>query len=133
MEISLENLTSYAQSVKVYENGEASAYCVGERKFEEICVAWNGMRAGARQRPASGVRLNDETVHALNDGVWAEFVFDKELSADGMPFERLLVNVQPEWSGFNIVRYTAEYGYDGRCFYFDLANDMSGFYNVLIK
>ncbi len=50
-----------------------------------------------------------------------------------MPFERLLVNVQPEWRGFNFVRYTADFGYDGRCFYYDLANDMSGFYNVLIK
>ncbi len=133
MEIQLDKITDYAQKINVIKDGVTTAYVVGESKFKEICAQWNQMLVGAHRMPAYGVSLNRETVKAVKSGVWAEFVFDKKLSADGMPFERLLVNVRPEWSGFNIVRYTSEYGYDGRCFYYDLAKDMSGFYNCLVN
>ena len=50
-----------------------------------------------------------------------------------MPFEKLLVEVGKEFYGFNIIRYTSERGYDGRCFYIDLVNkNMSDFYNILM-
>ena len=92
------------------------------------------MLSGAHEMPAYGVSLDRETRKAVKSGVWAEFVFDKALSSNGMPFEKLLVNVQPEWSGFNIIRYTAAHGYDGRCFYYDLVNkDMRLFYDCLMK
>lgn len=134
MEIELEKLTDYAQSVSVYNSGKETVYPVGTPKFEEICASWNDMTLGARQMPAYGVSLHRETVKEMKKGVWAEFSFGRELSSDGMPFEKLLINVEPEWRGFNLVRYTAKHGYDGRCFYFDLVNkDMSGFYNVLTK
>ncbi len=134
MEIELDKMTDYAQSVSVMIDGETTAYVVGEQKFNEICAAWNNMIFGAHRMPAYGVSLDNETRQAIKSGVWAEFVFDKKLSSDGMPYEKLLVNAQPEWSGFNIIRYTSEFGYDGRCFYYDLVNkDMSMFYDCLTK
>lgn len=133
MEIQLDKITDYAQSINVIKDGVTTAYIVGEQRFVEICAQWNKMLVGAHQMPAYGVSLNRETVKAVKSGVWAEFVFNQSLSARGMPFERLLVNVRPEWCGFNIVRYTAEYGYDGRCFYYDLADNMTDFYNCLVN
>ena len=89
---------------------------------------------GAHEMPAYGVSLNDETTKAMKSGVWAEFSFGRELSSGGMPYEKLLINVEPEWTGFNLIRYTAKHGYDGRCFYYDLVSkDMSSFYDCLTK
>ena len=134
MEIQLEKMTDYAKRVNVYTDGNVTAYPVGTTKFERICTEWNNMVFGAHEMPAFGVSLNDETVQALKSGVWAEFVFDKQYQSNGMPYEKLLVNVVPEWSGFNIIRYTEKHGYDGRCFYYDLVNkDMSLFYDCLTK
>lgn len=134
MEIQLDKITEYAKSVNVIVDGVTTAYAVGGDKFNEICAVWNNMLSGAYEMPAYGVSLDRETRKAVKSGVWAEFVFDKALSSNGMPFEKLLVNVQPEWSGFNIIRYTAAHGYDGRCFYYDLVNkDMRLFYDCLIK
>lgn len=127
-------MTRYAKSVNVYINGATTAYIAGDDKFKEICAQWNNMLVGARQMPAFGVSLNGQTVKALKSGVWAEFVLKGQFSTDGMPYEKLLVNVQSEWTGFNIIRYTSERGYDGRCFYYDLiGKNMSDFYNCLVK
>lgn len=132
MQIELEKITEYADGVIVYADGRQTVYPVGGDEFKEICAEWNAMIDGAHQMPAYGVSLNAETVRALKEGIWVEFTFPRLFSSNGMPFEKLLVNVQPSWSGFNIVRYTVERGYDGRCFYYDLVGkDMSSFYNLI--
>ncbi|MDE7163753.1 MAG: hypothetical protein K2O44_06780 [Clostridia bacterium] len=132
MEIELEKLTDYAQSVNVICDGAAETYAVGTQEFKAICAEWNNMLDGAHEMPAFGVSLNDYTVKEMKSGVWVEFDFGSTLSANGMPFDRLLVNAQPEGYGFNIIRHTAESGYDGRCFYYDLAGKTtSAFYNCL--
>ncbi|MDE7076123.1 MAG: hypothetical protein K2O62_02250 [Clostridia bacterium] len=133
-EIELEKLTDFAQSVNVITDGTTETYPVGTDIFNEICAEWNNMLDGAHEMPAFGVSLNDYTVKEMKSGVWAEFVFGRTLSANGMPFDRLLVNAQPEGYGFNIIRHTAESGYDGRCFYYDLAGKTtSSFYNCLVN
>ena len=134
MEIELEKMTDFAESVGVYSDGEHIVYGAGEGKFNLICAEWNNMICGAREMPAFGVSLNGETVKAMKSGVWVEFSFNQTLSSNGMPYEKLLVNVQPKWSGFNVIRYTAKHGYDGRCFYYDLVNkNMRAFYDCLTK
>ena len=83
--------------------------------------------------PAYGVSLDKKTVKAMKNGLWVEFDFGKLTEYNGMPFEKLLVEVGKEFYGFNIIRYTSERGYDGRCFYIDLVNkNMSDFYNILM-
>ena len=127
-------MTEYAQCVEVYNDGESSKFCKGSDRFNEICTAYNLMIDGAHQMPAYGVSLHRETVKAVKKGVWVEFSFEGVMSSDGMPYEKLLINAQPEWSGFNIVRYTAKRGYDGRCFYYDLVDkNMASFYGCLTK
>lgn len=132
-QINIEKAAAYAKGVNVYIDGEEQTYPVGSPKFEAICLKWEQMLEGAHKMPAFGVSLNGDTAEAMKQGVWAEFFFGGEYSSDGMPFEKLLIAVRAEWSGFNIVRYTAERGYEGRCFYFSLAGDMSAFYGELIK
>lgn len=133
-EIQLEKLTDFANSVNVIIEGTAEAYAVGTQEFNAICAEWNSMLVGAHEMPALGVSLNDLTVKEMKSGVWAEFVFGRTLTSNGMPFDKLLINAQPDWSGFNIIRHTAEYGYDGRCFYYDLVGkNMSAFYNFLVN
>ena len=134
MQISLEKITEYADGVTIYNDGNKTLYRAGEDKFNKICAEWNGMMSGAHQMPAFGVSLHNETVKVLKDGVWAEFNFPQVYSSNGMSYSKLLVNVKPEWRGFNIIRYTPERGYDGRCFYYDLCGkNMSAFYNCIIE
>ncbi|MGN0803771.1 MAG: hypothetical protein ACI4MS_00110 [Candidatus Coproplasma sp.] len=133
-EIQLQDLGKYAESVNVYDSGNVTVYASEEVKFKEICSAWSGMLTLSRQMPAFGVSLNDETVKAIKSNLWVEFVFNCEYCNNGMTFERLLVNVSPDYSGFNVIRYLPARGYDGRCFYFDLIDStMSDFYNVIKK
>lgn len=134
MEIKLEKLTNYAQSINVITDGKAETYQVGTDKFNEVCAEWNNMLVGAHEMPAFGVSLNNYTVEQMKSGVWAEFVFGRTLSANGMPFDRLLVKAQPKDYGFNIIRHTAKSGYDGRCFYYHLVGKTTNaFYNCLIN
>lgn len=134
MQISLDKITEYADGITVYNDGKQEMYRVGKDKFNEICAEWNCMLSEAHQMPAFGVSLHAETVKVLKEGVWVEFSFPQPLSSNGMPYEKLLINVKPEWRAFNIIRYTASYGYDGRCFHYDLGGkDMSGFYNCIVK
>ncbi len=110
-EIQLEKITDYSTGVNVYIDGKTEVYPVGSEKFNDICAEWNAMLDGAHIMPAFGVSLHHETVNQLQQGVWAEFEFEKQYTSNGMPYEKLLVAVNPEWCGFNIVRYTSERGY----------------------
>lgn len=133
-EIEIQEIAKYVESINVYESGSVSAYPKGDAKFDEICAAWTGMLKTAHQMPAYGVSLHNETSNAVKNDLWAEFVFNQQYCNDGLPFERLLVNVVPEFTGFNVIRYNSDMGYDGRCFYFSLNDsDMADFYNTIKK
>lgn len=133
-EIEIQDIAKYTDGITVYDGGTAVPYTQESAKFKEICAAWTGMMKFARQMPAYGVSLNNETAKAVQKDVWLEFSFPQVYCNGGMPFERLLINVVPEFSGFNVVRFNSQYGYDGRCFYFDLIDsDMADLYAVLKK
>ena len=134
IDVNLVDIVDEAQTITVYNDGEALKYNCGEQAFDSIVTAWHEMTDGSHEMPAFGVSLNSETVKAMSVGVWVEFAFAKQLEYNGMPFEKLLINVQKSFTGFNIIRYTSERGYDGRCFYLDILNkNMGDFYNILIK
>lgn len=134
VEIDLDKAFNKAESINVYNDGEVTNYALKQKQFEEILVSWESMIDGAHQMPAYGVSLNKETIAALKTGLWVEFVFADIYESAGMPFEKLLIQVEKSFMGFNLIRYTTEYGYDGRCFYYDLVNkNMDDFYNILIN
>ena len=122
------------EEINVYNDGIKTTYANGEKQFKEILTSWNLLLNGSRQMPAFGVSLNRETTKAMKSGLWAEFVFNGTYECNGMPFEKLLVNVEKDNQGFNICRYNSNYGYDGRCFYIDLVNkNMADFYGLLLN
>ncbi len=133
-EIEIQDIAKYTNGINVYDSGVCIPCEKDGARFKEICAAWTGMMKFARQMPAFGVSLNSETSKAVKKDVWVEFTFPQTYCNDGMPFERLLVNVVPEFTGFNVIRFSDQYGYDGRCFYFDLIDsDMTDLYEVLKK
>lgn len=116
-----------ALEINVYREGVKTVYLPDGPLFESLMTKWRNTVDGARQMPAYGVSLHNLTVAALQEGVWVEFGFGGVCSCNGMPFERLLVEVKESFTGFNVIRYTAERGYDGRCFYLSLRGDMAAF------
>ncbi len=128
----LNEIIESSDSINVYNNGETFVYRQQDAPYSQIIDGWTTMTDGVHEMPAFGVSLNKQTVEAMNDGLWVEFVFDKQYTHSGMSFEKLLVNVEKEWQGFNIIRYNADDGYSGRCYYYDLVGkDMSQFYDIL--
>ncbi len=123
-----------AEQIKVYKDGNRVAYMPQQTPFQRIVAEWSALCKNAREMPAYGVSLHTETQTAMQSGVWLEFCFDGKKSHNQMPFQNLLVEVNPQFSGFNVVRYTAERGYDGRCFYVNLVDKtMQNIYDYLIS
>ena len=132
--IDLDKSFTAAESLNVYNEGELTVIEKTDEKFDDIILGWSHMIEGAHDMPAFGVSINDLTLKELRHGLWVEFVFGEEYESNGMPYKKLLINVQKGFYGFNLIRYTAERGYDGRCFYYDLVNkNMGDFYDLLLK
>ena len=130
--IELENAFEKAKNINVYNDGKAVTYSAQTDEYKSILKAWNEMLEGAHLMPAFGVSLNRETVKAMKEGLWVEFDFNNVYESGGLPYEKLLIAVKSGDSGFNLIRYMQECGYDGRCFYYDLVSkDMSGLYDLL--
>lgn len=128
----INSIFDYAQEINIYNNGVKCIYSCGSNIYKQILKGWENLIDGARLMPAFGVSLNHLTVAALKEGLWVEFDFKKQCEVASMPFEKLLVEVNPQNSGFNIIRYMDSIGYDGRCFYLDLVNkNMAQFYDIL--
>ena len=128
----LQQVFSQAEQIAVYRDGIKTTYDCGGEKFEEIIVQWQNMLENSVVMPAFGVSIDEHTTRAMQSGVWVEFCFKKPLTIGDMPFEKLLIDVRPEYMGFNVSRYNADHGYQGRCYYIDLrGGNMSAFYNFI--
>lgn len=132
--VELYEAFDYSDSINVYDEGSVVSYGKGQDRFEEILSGFTTLIDGAHDMPAFGVSINSLTTKEMKKGLWVEFGFDGQYESNGMPYEKLLINVQKSFSGFNIIRYNSGCGYDGRCFYYDLVNkNMCAFYDILNK
>lgn len=120
---------SASQIVVTVQNNETTLV-KGDDKFERVLDAFLTITHNAHDMPAFGVSIDSETRNAKQNGIWIEFVFDKTMMHNNMPFDALLIEVKPDYSGFNIVRKHNN-KYDGRCFYFNLENNMSKLYETI--
>lgn len=83
--------------------------------------------------PAFGVSIDEQTKNAMQMGVWLILMYNDKQEVDGMIFDELIIQVVPEYTGFNIIRGNSGI-YDGRCYYIDLVNkDMSYLYNLIVN
>lgn len=121
-----------ADSINVYTAGDVKTYKSGTNEFKGIISCWDEMLENAYDMPAFGVSLHADTLEAIKSGRWIEFEFSKKQEYNGMTFEKLLIQVESVYKGFNLIRYNPENGYSGRCFYFNLVdNDMSNLNDYL--
>ena len=132
--VNLHKAFETAESINTYNEGVISTYAAGSRQFKEIIDCWKEMISCVHLMPAFGVSLNDMTLQAMQNGLWIEFDFGKQLKSGGMPYEKLLIQVSQGNCGFNLIRYNSVGGYDGRCFYYDLnGKNMDELYDLLLK
>lgn len=128
---SITTYFSKSESISIYKNGETKTFKNGDDEFKVLLNALNEVTKNSHDMPAFGVSLNDETMHEKRNNVWIELNFNKEESFNEMPFESLLIKVQKNDQGFNLIRkYNNKY--DGRCFYLNLANNMEKLYNLIL-
>ena len=128
----LNEIIEVSNNINVYNNGVISVYGQNDVQYGKIVAGWLALTGDVHEMPAFGVSLDKETRNAMSAGLWVEFVFDKQYVHNEMPFEKLLVKVEKQSQGFNVIRYNAKEGYSGRCYYFDLlGRDMANFYNIL--
>ena len=132
--MNLSNIVESAESINVYNDGNIISFTEKEKTFDVLVEGWQDLLDNSHEMPAFGVSLNRHTTEEMKKGLWIEFVFEKQIFYNEMPFEKLLVKVEKLWQGFNIIRYNASSGYDGRCYYVDLVGkNMSVFYDILIN
>lgn len=120
-----------AKEIVVYFNGQTKCFEKSDLEFTQILTKWNDMLKGSHPMPALGVSLDEETKTQMKEGYWIEFDFKTQQFCYQMPFEKLLVNIKCDYSGFNVIRYNTTDGYFGRCFYLMLQSDMSEFFKYM--
>ena len=121
-----------ANIIHVIIDNNEEWYDNNDYEYKEIIFYLKNMLKGSHQMPALSVSLDNETRIAMKTGVWLEFLFDIEGINNDLPFSSLLIEVNENSGGFNIIRKYKD-KYDGRCFYIDLNNkNMSELYNYLI-
>ena len=119
-------LTSSSQA-QVIINNEYKAV----DDINELNSVLNNMLENSHTMPAFGVSIHSETLKALQSGVWLKLQYNGTQTIDEMSFDELLIEVNPDFNGFNIIRGNRGI-YEGRCFYIDLIDTtMQPLYDVL--
>ncbi len=125
------------RNVQQYLTSSEQAYIVVDNKYnkvddlDELNNVLNDMLNNSRTMPAFGVSIHTETLQAIKQGVWLKLQYNGTQYVDDMPFDELIIEVNPEFSGFNIIRGNKGI-YDGRCYYIDLDNTtMQPLYNFV--
>ncbi len=126
--VSLPQYFPQAESMKGYNNG--SEIVITEEQEDEIQKLLSEALLGSRDMPAYGVSLHNETLKAMQEGIWIEFKFAETTEFEGMPFDSLLIHLEKDTGGVNIIRQY-EGLYDGRCFYLDLEHNFNDLYDYL--
>ena len=129
MEVAMQEIFDEVREIEIHNNGSTIKLLPTQTGYKLVIDGFKNLLSNARQMPAFGVSLDSETRAAMGEGLWVEFDFGKKILYSQMSFEKLLVQVVSSYSGFNLIRYNADEGYHGRCYYFALNGDMSEFYN----
>ena len=116
MVITIENMTTTLEE--------------GDDKFEKILNSLKEITKHSHDMPAFGVSLDDLTREEMQTGMWLELIFDKTYSFNDMPFESLLIKVDKDAYGFNLIR-KHNGNYEGRCFYLSIQESMNKLYQEI--
>ena len=129
----IQDCFNKADKIHLIINNKEEWLDVNDEKYQKIIFYIERVLIDSHQMPALSVSLDSETREVMKKGIWLEFVFNKEGINNDLPFNALLIEVNKDHEGFNIIRkYNNKY--EGRCFYINLANkNMSELYNYLVR
>ncbi len=132
-EAQIDASLAIADNIEIMSEGKvAASYDKGSDGFKQLISALSAMNKDGYEMPAFGVSIHDLTVKELENGVWLAFNYNDTNSHNGMPFDRLLVQLHPDDCGYNLIRGNGG-RYEGRCFYYNLnKGNMSELYNIVI-
>ena len=116
-------------SFSAYNNGHQ--IIMTEEDVEKFDSLFAELIKDCRPMPAYGVSLHDETIKAMQEGVWVRFEFDQTLTVNELPFDELLIHLSRDMYGFNIIRGN-QGKYEGRCFYIDVPRNMDKLYEFML-
>ncbi len=126
----LPDVFGEAEMVKVYNNGQEIVMSEeAQEKFDELFIE---SISGSRQMPAFAVAIHKLTMEDFKQGYWVKFDYGKKMNASGMPFDQLLIHVQKDVSGINVIRGNNG-KFDGRCYYLDLEENLDKIYDFLVN
>lgn len=125
----IQQYLSSTSQAQVIINGKVNEI----NDINELNIVLNEMLQDSHEMPAFGVSIHTETLKAINDGIWLRLQYNGTQVVDEMNFDELLIQVEPNYTGFNIIRGNRGI-YEGRCYYIDLMQkDMNTLYNYLNK
>ena len=114
----------------VYNQGKEFNYLKGDDKYELILSYLYEITNNSYEMPAFSVADDNSTIKAIQTGLWLELEFSNTKHINDLPFDSLLIEVNPDFSGFNLIR-KHNGKYDGRCFYLNLKTTMNSLYKNL--
>ena len=130
---SQKNISDYfyiCSSICIYNKGTQLFYTNDDINFKKLLFITNKLFKNSTQVPALGVSLDTETRKELKTGIWIEFIYNKTQSYNEMPFDSLLIKINQNCTGINIIRkYNNKY--QGRCFYVNLNTDPTEYFNII--
>ena len=129
-ELTINNFFEKEKSITIFKNGKSRIFKENEKEFKNIIQQFTEQTQNSVEMPAYAVSLHNETIKAINDGLWIQFNFEQEKTHREMPFDALLININKDYCGVNVIRhYNSKY--EGRCFYLNLDNNLNDFYDFL--
>lgn len=126
----LPDCLSEANMVKAYQNGQEIS--MEAEQHSQFLAYFNAAISDCREAPAFCVSLHDNTMKEFETGIWIKFIFSETQVAQGMPFDSLLMHIEKDSSGVNLMRGNQDV-YNGRCFYLDLQHNFNELYDYLLS
>ena len=100
------------------------------KRFDNILDTLKRITEHAHDMPAFGVSLDNLTKEEMKKGTWLELKFDNTYEYNYMPFDSLLIKIEKDIYGFNLIRGNNGI-YEGRCFYLSLNGSMNDLYEIM--
>lgn len=119
-------------SVITHVDGISREHESDSQEYKNILSMLDTLCENSRDLPALGVSLHNETKEALGNGVWLELIYSDTLYHNEMPFDSLLINVQPNYMGFDLIRGMRG-KYEGRCFHLSINGYITPLYDLIVS
>ena len=128
----IQDCFNNSTTINLIIDGDFKTFNQNSKQYTNLLNQFNTLLQNSHQMPALGVSIDELTKQEIKNGVWIQFNFDRVYKNSQMPFDGLLIKIENQSYGLNLIRkYNNKY--DGRCFYLNLEIDTSNFYNELLN